>query len=48
MDTAGHTNPHDNAHALSKGATIGLIAFTVIGCLVCIYVGLMIGEFAHL
>jgi hypothetical protein len=48
MDTAGNTPHHDNAHSLSAAATTALVAFVVIGCLVGIYVGLVIGDYATL
>jgi hypothetical protein len=48
MDSANDTPHHDNAHSLSTGAAIGLTLFTVIGSLVCVYVGLIIGEYATL
>ena len=50
MTTADDTSHphHDNAHSLTKGQSIGLTLFIVVGCLVGIYVGLMLGEYAHL
>ncbi len=48
MDTANDTPHHDNAHSLSGGAMTALLAFIVIGCLVGIYAGLIIGEYATL
>lgn len=48
MDTTHESHHHDNAHSLSKGQSIGLTLFIVIGCLVCIYAGLIIGEIATL
>ena len=48
MDTANDTPHHDNAHSLSSGAMTALLIFTVVGCLIGIYVGLEIGHYAHL
>ncbi len=48
MDTANDTPHHDNAHALSKGQAIALTVFIVVGCLIGIYAGLIIGEFAQI
>lgn len=46
MDNAHESHHHDNAHALTRGQSIGLTLFIVIGCLVCIYIGLIIGDIA--
>ncbi len=48
MDTANDTPHHDNAHSLSSGVMMALLAFIVIGCLVGIYAGLIIGQHATL
>ncbi len=48
MDTANDTPHHDNAHSMSSGAAMALLAITVIGCLVGIYAGLIIGQYATL
>ena len=48
MDIANHTPRHDTAHSLSRGASMALLLFIVIGCLVGIYAGLIIGDYATL
>lgn len=47
-DPAHHHEIHGDVHAIGRGATIALVVFVTLACLLGIYAGLVIGEHATL
>jgi hypothetical protein len=47
-DSAHHHEIHGDVHAIGRGATIALVVFITLACLLGIYAGLIIGEHATL
>lgn len=47
-DPMHHHDTHGDVHAIGRGATIALLIFVTVACLIGIYAGLIIGEHATL
>lgn len=47
-DPTHHHDTHGDVHAIGRGASIALLVFVTVACLLGIYAGLIIGEHATL